>query len=119
MNRGVMAAKSAEMKSKNGAQKMRETQCVRSQQADSPVAPILFLQRTIGNRGVECLYRAGLLQAKLQIGQPNDIYEQEADRVADQVMRMPGEKVDSRQSIVRRRGEVGGLKGKSLQMKPG
>lgn len=29
------------------------------------------------------------LQAKLKIGQPNDIYEQEADQVADQVMRMP------------------------------
>ncbi|MDH5181208.1 MAG: DUF4157 domain-containing protein [Gammaproteobacteria bacterium] len=29
------------------------------------------------------------VQAKLTIGQPNDKYEQEADRVADQVMRMP------------------------------
>jgi hypothetical protein len=29
------------------------------------------------------------VQAKLKIGQPNDKYEQEADRVADQVMRMP------------------------------
>ena len=29
------------------------------------------------------------IQAKLTIGQPNDKYEQEADRVADQVMRMP------------------------------
>lgn len=29
------------------------------------------------------------LQAKLTIGQPNDIYEQEADRVAETVMRMP------------------------------
>jgi len=28
-------------------------------------------------------------QAKLKIGQPNDRYEQEADRVANQVMRMP------------------------------
>ena len=28
-------------------------------------------------------------QAKLTIGQPNDKYEQEADRVADQVMMMP------------------------------
>ncbi|NJL41632.1 MAG: DUF4157 domain-containing protein [Leptolyngbyaceae cyanobacterium SM1_4_3] len=28
------------------------------------------------------------LQAKLAIGQPNDVYEQEADRVADQVMSM-------------------------------
>ena len=30
-----------------------------------------------------------LIQPKLTIGQPNDKYEQEADRVADQVMRMP------------------------------
>jgi hypothetical protein len=29
------------------------------------------------------------LQAKLRIGQPGDVYEQEADRVADTVMRMP------------------------------
>lgn len=29
---------------------------------------------------------SGLLQTKLQIGNPNDIYEQEADKVADQVM---------------------------------
>ena len=28
------------------------------------------------------------LQAKLKIGQPNDKYEQEADKVADQIMRM-------------------------------
>jgi hypothetical protein len=31
----------------------------------------------------------GAIQEKLKIGQPNDIYEQEADRIADQVMRMP------------------------------
>ena len=29
------------------------------------------------------------VQTKLKIGQPGDRYEQEADRVADQVMRMP------------------------------
>lgn len=28
------------------------------------------------------------IQAKLKIGQPDDRYEQEADRIADQVMRM-------------------------------
>ncbi len=33
-----------------------------------------------------------LIQPKLKIGQPNDKYEQEADRVADQVMRMPESK---------------------------
>jgi hypothetical protein len=36
------------------------------------------------------LIKSRALQAKLRIGQPNDIYEQEADRVAEQVMRMPG-----------------------------
>jgi hypothetical protein len=30
-----------------------------------------------------------VIQAKSKIGQPNDVYEQEADRIADQVMRMP------------------------------
>ena len=30
------------------------------------------------------------IQAKLKIGNANDIYEQEADQVADQVMRMEG-----------------------------
>jgi len=50
---------------------------------------ILFLQRTAGNQAVQKLLRSGALQAKLRIGQPGDVYEQEADRVADAVMRMP------------------------------
>jgi hypothetical protein len=33
------------------------------------------------------------IQAKLRIGQPNDKYEQEADRVAEQVMQMPAPRV--------------------------
>ncbi len=36
------------------------------------------------------------MQAKLKIGAPNDKYEQEADRVADQVMRMPEPQVQRR-----------------------
>ena len=43
----------------------------------------------MGNRAVSRLIRSGGLQAKLRIGQPGDKYEQEADRVAEQVMRMP------------------------------
>jgi len=53
------------------------------------------MQQTLGNQAVQRLYRSGVLQAKLKIGAPGDKYEQEADRVADQVMRMP-------QPIVRR-----------------
>ena len=56
---------------------------------DTPVDRILFLQRTAGNQAVSGLMKSGALQAKLRIGQPGDIYEQEADRVADAVMRMP------------------------------
>lgn len=33
--------------------------------------------------------KSSALQTKLRIGQPNNIYEQEADRVAEQIMRMP------------------------------
>lgn len=36
-----------------------------------------------------------LIQTKLKIGQPDDKYEQEADRTAEQVMRMPGSRLSS------------------------
>ena len=57
---------------------------------DTPVDRILFLQKTAGNQAVSRLMRSGALQTKLSIGQPEDKYEQEADRVADTVMHMPG-----------------------------
>jgi hypothetical protein len=47
---------------------------------------LLFLQRTIGNRAV-----AQLLQRKARLSQPDDAYEQEADRVAERVVRMPAQ----------------------------
>jgi hypothetical protein len=47
---------------------------------------ISFLQRTIGNRALFGLFKSGTLRPKLKIGQPNDTYEQEADRVAGQVI---------------------------------
>ena len=51
-------------------------------------APVLLaLQRTHGNQYVQRVVTG--IQAKLKVGQPGDIYEQEADRVADEVMRMP------------------------------
>ena len=40
-------------------------------------------------RGKRLVSQPPLVQAKLTINQPNDRYEQEADRVAEQVMRMP------------------------------
>lgn len=52
------------------------------------------------------------IQPKLKIGQPNDSYEQEADRVADQVMRMPATEIPS----IRRKCEA--CEEEELQMKP-
>ena len=51
--------------------------------------PILQLQKTIGNQAVQDLLRSCAIQAKLAISQPGDPYEDEADRIAGQVMRMP------------------------------
>ncbi len=60
------------------------------------MAPALVLQRTVGNQGVQRLLRAGVIQAKLRISRPADSYEREADRVADQVMRMPAPGAEER-----------------------
>ncbi len=55
--------------------------------ADQRASVLLALQRTHGNRYVQQVV-AGI-QAKLKVGQPGDVYEQEADRIAEEVMRMP------------------------------
>jgi hypothetical protein len=65
---------------------------------NTPAERILSLQRDIGNQAVQKLFKGsggwrfatgGKVQPKLTIGQQGDIYEQEADRLADEVMRMP------------------------------
>lgn len=40
------------------------------------------------------------IQTKLTVNAPGDVYEQEADRVADQVMRMPGPAKDADSSVL-------------------
>ncbi len=50
---------------------------------------ILALQRKYGNDAVQRLLADHNLQAKLTVGAANDSYEQEADRVAAQVMSAP------------------------------
>jgi Domain of unknown function (DUF4157) len=75
--------------------------------ANSPVARISFLQRTVGNSEVERLLRSRVsqaelavgpsvveeqrfgLQAKLAVNEPGDIYEEEADRIAWHVLAAP------------------------------
>jgi hypothetical protein len=52
-------------------------------------AAALGLQGALGNRLTGRFLAGALVQPKLTIDRPGDRYEQEADRVADQVMRMP------------------------------
>ncbi|MDX2240709.1 MAG: DUF4157 domain-containing protein [Leptolyngbyaceae cyanobacterium bins.302] len=48
----------------------------------SPAHPVLNLQRQVGNQAT-----TSMIQAKLTVGEANDAYEQEADRVAAAVVR--------------------------------
>ncbi len=57
----------------------------------SPSHPVCTLQRTVGNQMVGQLLGSRPVQGKLQINRPGDIYEQEADRAAERVVR--GERV--------------------------
>src|SRR5258708_743801 len=76
------------------AQPQRADVRSRSRRTSSPTAtigalpPIHRLQRAMGNRRMERWFRGGAIQAKLAVNLPGDEYEREADRVADQVMRM-------------------------------
>ncbi|WP_424098070.1 DUF4157 domain-containing protein [Moorena producens] len=56
----------------------------------SPVHPLLKLQSIIGNQAVN-----RLIQTKMQVGEPDDVYEKEADSVAAQVMRMSAPSVQN------------------------
>jgi Domain of unknown function (DUF4157) len=85
--RARIAAQKTEAKKENSVSRIKKADF--SQSINSPIDQILFLQRTIGNQAVQRLLKSGMIQAKLRIGQPGEIYEQEADRVTDEVMRMP------------------------------
>lgn len=74
-----------------------------------PANRIFNLQRTIGNHTVQRLIKSGGIQAKLKIGLPNDKYEKEADRVAEQVLSMSEPQVqlsDQNSPLVQRQIEL-------------
>ena len=84
-----MRTQTQKMKNKAKAEALRSSRYSTPQYPH----PVLKLQQQIGNQAVQRLLQPRHIQAKLTIGQPNDKYEQEADRVADQVMRMPESKI--------------------------
>jgi|GEM_PF-5800152 len=76
-------------KSKTNYEKIHINRTEGSQSPGSVYDRILFLQRNIGNQAVGRLIKSGARQTRLRIGKPCDVSKQEADRVADAVMRMP------------------------------
>ena len=78
---------------KNRAQDRHSVSAVRRDHANSRHAyawkPYLTQRSEWGNQAMQRLLRSRAIQAKLKINAPGDKYEQEADRVADEVMRMP------------------------------
>src|SRR5579884_942389 len=67
----------------NRAPQRVSSNIIRSSPENHRKHPSVHLQRSIGNQAVQ------RLQAKLAVSSPGDLYEQEADRIADQVMRTP------------------------------
>jgi hypothetical protein len=51
--------------------------------------PLLAQQQSLGNQALQRMLRSNMVQAKLTVNPPDDEYEREADRVAEQVMSMP------------------------------
>lgn len=66
--------------------------------------------------GGGCPRCAGVIQPKLTVGQPNDIYEQEADGVAKQVMRLPEPAI--RRQNKSEEDEIDETKEENIQAKP-
>ena len=61
---------------------------LKTQQKKAPVSSAFSKAFEINNTKNSSLNKIAI-QPKLTIGQPNDKYEQEADRVADQVVNVP------------------------------
>jgi Domain of unknown function (DUF4157) len=76
--------------------------------------PMLHLQQQVGNQAV-----GRLIQAKLTVGEPNDVYEQEADRAAAEVVSKihAPQNVSTNQTTSVQRQVVGNDE-KELRMKP-
>ncbi len=79
------------MSRKTGSRSSGRTSAVRSPQLrrTEPGAQVQHLQRTVGNRATARWLHSQLIQPTLTVGRAGDKYEREADRVADEVMRMP------------------------------
>ena len=81
-----LSDKKREAKRKNPIDRIKKSDLFRT--ANASADPIMFLQRTIGNKAIGSLFKDVVGPARFKIGRSADIYEWEADRAADQAMLM-------------------------------
>lgn len=84
------------------------------------IQSMLRLQRQYGNRFAQRVIAQNGIQAKLKIGQPGDIYEQEAEKVAEQVTRMPEPQISgdsSQEPVVTSQNQEGSKEKQRVQVK--
>src|SRR5512143_3696563 len=81
---------------------------------DAQPGDLLELQRGLGNQAVQRLLASHSVQARLTVGPASDHYEQEADRVAGQVMTMAAPQTTDHRPAVQRQAE----EEEELQTKP-
>ena len=87
-NRSAEHARQPGVRQSASPQAAPNLQHVLEEPAQASPAEILQLQQAAGNRAV-----SGLIQARLRVGPVGDAYEQQADRMADQVMRSPAPEI--------------------------
>lgn len=92
MGTSKSASQSEQKKSPVSSRQIPERQTYEQRQPEHAVESSPSLQRYLGNSYVQAMATTTnglILQKKLIVNQPGDIYEQEADRIADQVMATP------------------------------
>ncbi len=88
------SARRAAEKTPAAAPDLRRLQRLPANPAAATADDVTQLQARYGNRAVQRLLSRPTVQAKLQVGAAHDAYEQEADRMAEQVMRAPAKTED-------------------------
>ncbi|MCP4133746.1 MAG: DUF4157 domain-containing protein [bacterium] len=81
-------------------------------QADADSDFLMKMHKTVGNQEVQRMIQNRVVQAKMTVGSPNDVYEKEADAVADKIVNMSDAQVQSKQndeSLVQAKGSPGGM----------
>lgn len=81
--------KAVEIMERNGRPNAGLSRARESTPPGGPLHPALQLQQQAGNQAVQDLLRSRFIQTKLEISNPSDSEEREADRVAEHIMRAP------------------------------